>query len=42
MEFRPFGQLPAGVDGLTMMSARDSWARHHLRLEPLRTSYPVA
>ena len=42
MEFRPFGQLPAGVDGITMLSARDSWARQALRLLPLKQRFGVA
>ena len=41
IEFRPFGQLPAGPDAFPILAARDSWYRHHLRLNPLRTRYPV-
>src|SRR4029077_5605671 len=41
IEFRPFGQLPAGPDAFPILAARDSWYRHHLRLHPRRTRYPV-
>jgi hypothetical protein len=42
MEFRPFGQIPAGGDGLTMLSARDSWARQAIRLLPLKQQFGVS
>jgi hypothetical protein len=42
MEFRPFLLIPAGPDQVPIMGAQDSWRRHHIRLEPLRTSWSVA
>jgi hypothetical protein len=41
MEFRPFLLIPAGPDQIPVMGARDSWYRHHIRLEPLRTAWGI-
>jgi hypothetical protein len=38
---RPFGAQPGGPDMMPLVSPRDTWFRHHLRLNPLRTQYPV-
>jgi len=40
-EFRPFGATSAGPDVIPLVSPRDTWYRHHLRLNPLRTVYPI-
>lgn len=39
---RPFGAQQAGADMMPLVSPRDTWHRHHLRLNPLRTSFGVA
>jgi hypothetical protein len=39
---RPFGAQNAGADMVPLVSPRDTWHRHHLRLNPLRTRYGVA
>jgi hypothetical protein len=41
MEFRPFGVMPVGPDTIPIVSARDSWYRHRLRLLPLKTSWGI-
>lgn len=38
---RPFGAQNAGPDTFPLVSPRDTWYRHHLRLNPLRTLYPI-
>jgi len=38
---RPFGAQNAGPDMVPLVSPRDTWWRHHLRLNPLRTLYPI-
>jgi len=38
---RPFGAQNAGPDMVPLVSPRDTWYRHHLRLNPLRTLYPI-
>jgi hypothetical protein len=38
---RPFGAQNAGPDMMPLVSPRDTWYRHHLRLNPLRTLYPI-
>ena len=38
---RPFGATSAGPDVIPLVSPRDTWYRHHLRLNPLRTVYPI-
>ena len=38
---RPFGASAAGADVIPLVSPRDTWYRHHLRLNPLRTLYPI-
>jgi len=38
---RPFGAQQAGAETIPLVSPRDTWYRHHLRLNPLRTVYPV-
>lgn len=42
MEFRPSGLLTAGADTVPLLSARDSWQRHGLRLLPLKVSFGLA
>jgi hypothetical protein len=39
---RPFGAASASVDVIPIVSPRDTWYRHHLRLNPLRQRYPIA
>jgi hypothetical protein len=39
---RPFGAQQAGADMMPLVAPRDTWHRHHLRLNPLRTSFGVA
>jgi DNA-binding transcriptional LysR family regulator len=34
-----FGALPIGPDQIPVITARDSWYRHRLRLLPLKTSW---
>jgi hypothetical protein len=41
MEFRPFGAMPVGPDTIPIVSPRDTWYRHHVRLQPLRTSWAI-
>jgi hypothetical protein len=36
-----FGAIPVGPDNLPIITARDGWYRHHLRLLPLKTSWGV-
>ena len=38
---RPFGAQNAGPDMIPLVSPRDTWYRHHLRLNPLRVLYPI-
>lgn len=38
---RPFGAQTVGPDVIPLVSPRDTWYRHHLRLNPLRTLYPI-
>ena len=38
---RPYGALPVGPDAPPLISPRDTWYRQHLRLNPLRTLYPI-
>jgi hypothetical protein len=38
---RPFGAQNAGADMMPLVSPRDTWYRQHLRLNPLRTLYPI-
>ena len=38
---RPFGAQTAGADVMPLVSPRDTWYRHHLRLNPLRDLYPI-
>jgi len=39
--YSPLGTIPVGPDSIPIVSPRDSWYRHHLRLNPLRTSWGV-
>ena len=36
------GVLPVGAEQAPIIAPRDTWYRHHLRLNPLRTMFPVA
>ena len=36
------GVLPIGPEQTPIVAPRDTWYRHHLRLNPLRTSWGVA
>jgi hypothetical protein len=36
------GILPVGPEQAPVIAPRDTWYRHHLRLNPLRTSWGVA
>jgi len=36
------GVLPVAAEQAPIVAPRDTWYRHHLRLNPLRTLYPVA
>ena len=36
------GVLPVGPEATPIVAPRDTWYRHHLRLNPLRASYGVA
>ena len=38
---RPYGATAAGPDVVPLVSPRDTWYRHHLRLNPLRKNYPI-
>ena len=39
--YSPLGTIPVGPDSIPIVSPRDSWYRHHLRLNPLRSSFGV-
>lgn len=36
------GVVTVGPDPTPIIAPRDTWYRHHLRLNPLRTAFPVA
>jgi hypothetical protein len=36
-----FGAIPVGPDNVPVITARDGWYRHRLRLLPLKTSWGV-
>jgi hypothetical protein len=36
------GVLPVAAEQAPIIAPRDTWYRHHLRLNPLRTVFPVA
>jgi hypothetical protein len=40
--YAAFGVLPVGAEQAPIIAPRDTWYRHHLRLNPLRTVFPVA
>jgi len=42
LNYSAIGVLTVGVDSVPFVSPRDTWYRHHLRLQPLRTVFPVA
>jgi hypothetical protein len=42
LNYSSFGVLPVGAEQAPVIAPRDTWYRHHLRLNPLRTSFPVA
>jgi hypothetical protein len=36
------GVLPVAAEQTPIVAPRDTWYRHHLRLNPLRTVFPIA
>jgi hypothetical protein len=40
--FSPFGVIGVGSEGEPVLTARNSWYRHHLKLAPLKTLRGVA
>lgn len=41
LNFSPAGILPVGPEQTPIVSPRDTWYRHHLRLQPLRASFVI-
>jgi hypothetical protein len=40
--FSPFGVIGVGAESEPIITARDSWRRHHLKLAALRQSWGIA
>jgi hypothetical protein len=40
--YAAFGVLPVAAEQAPIIAPRDTWYRHHLRLNPLRLVFPVA